>query len=426
MPSHMYLTDKQWRLIISQDKSNKASQIIVLVVILLFFTAISCGGDGDDMVETTITIKIGSITDLTGPGANGMELTNTALRDVARYYNENRIIPGVEFKIIEWDGQMDASRTVSGYKKLMNDDVDLITTCAPGVAITLEPRVNIDKMPLLTQVGESESIDPPGYVFCLGSIPQHEAYTFLKWIAENDWDYQKNGPAKIGAVAWEEPYASNFVKAMEEYADDHPDQFKFVEGYLTDFKFSWASEVELLKGCDYIFPPILVYGFAQDIQNTGSTAKLIGGTPHTAFLQQVTDAQAWDAIDGMIFIYTGNWWNETGEEIDFQKRLLTEYHHGEEEEIMNRGSGYQAITSYLKMFEMIANAFQKADIEDFDSEALYDAIQSYSKSINGRDSYSYTRTKRYLTNELAILEASAEQETLLRNDLNWYPIITKP
>ena len=415
---------------------TKPEYLIKMVAILLAAALVGCNGDNDapvstadennDIGDTSITIKIGNITDLTGPGANGMELVNLGLEDAARYYNENNVIPGVEFEVVHWDGQLDSSRTIPGYEWLLHKGVDFMTTCAPEVAVVLKSRAEADKVVLFTQVGELEAIEPPGYVFCLGSIPQYEAYTLLSWIAENDWDYERNGPAKIGAAAWAEPYATGFVQAMEDYAEAHPDQFEFVGGYLTNFTFNWYNEAESLKECDYVFPPMLMHGFAEDIRNVGSGVRLIGGAPHTAFLKQVSDAGAWPVIDGMLIVYTGCWWSEPGEEIDFQKKLLAEYHPGEEEEIMSRGSGYQSITAYLKMLEIVENAVQKGGIENFDSQALYDAAQSYSKSINGRDLYSYTSSKRYLSNELVILEASAEQKTLVRNDPNWYPLLTEP
>ena len=409
---------------------------IIITVTLLMLVLAGCGSNGNSPVSSdepngsgdkTVTIKIGNITDLTGPGANGMELVNLGLEDAARYYNENNVIPGVEFEVVHWDGQLDSSRTIPGYEWLLHKGVDFMTTCAPEVAVVLKSRAEADKVVLFTQVGELEAIEPPGYVFCLGSIPQYEAYTLLSWIAENDWDYERNGPAKIGAAAWAEPYANGFVQAMKDYAEAHPDQFEFVGGYLTNFTFNWSNEAESLRECDYVFPPLLVHGFAEDIRNAGSSAKLVGASPHTAFLKQVGDAGAWPAIDGMLFIYAGLWWNETGEDIDFQKSLLAEYHPGEEEEIMSRGSGYAAIGPYLMMFDIVAKAVETTGPDGLNSEAIYDAAQSWSDSLDeGERGYSYSPTKRYILNVFDIIEASAEQQTLVRNDPNWYPILTEP
>jgi len=395
-----------------------------------------CGGDSDDSTitagqtdapENVITIKIGNITDLTGPGANGMELVNMALEDVARYCNESNYVPGVEFEVIHWDGQMDPSRTIPGYEWLQNRGADVYVTCVPGAATTLKSRFEADKNVLFTQVGEIEALEPPGRVFCLGAIPRYEAFTLLSWIAENDWDYEKNGPARIGAAAWAEPYASGFIEAMEDYAEAHPDQFDFVGGYLSDFKFDWSGEIELLRKCDYIFPPMLMHGFAQNIRDAGSEACFIGGAPHTAFFNMISDAGVWPEIDGMLIIYTGGWWHEEDELVNLQERLLGEYHPDKVEETESRGSSYGGVGSYMMMFDIIASTVEVTGPDGFNAEALYESAQSWYYPLDGRpQGYTYSHTKRYMVNELCVLEVSSEQETLMRNDRNWYPALTGP
>jgi len=405
--------------------------LMISLAILLVLLVIGCGGEGkteapsDDHDGSTVTITIGNITDLTGPGANGMELVNTALDDIASYYNDNRLIPGVEFKVIHFDGQMDPSRTIPGYEWLKQRGADVMTTCAPGVAITLKPRVNADRMALFSQVGELEAIEPPGYVFCLGAIPQYEAYTLLNWIAENDWDYEKNGPARIGMAAWAEPYAIDFLQAMKRYTEVHPDQFELAGSYLKDFTFIWTSEAQLLKDCDYVFPPILMQGFARDIRDAGSEARFIGGAAHTAFFPQISDAGAWPLIDGMLFIFTGAWWNEDADEVEFNKMLLNQYHPGELDEI-TRQAGYGSLTQYRAMFDLIARTVATTGPEGFDSEALYETAQSWSYAWGYKGDYDFSPTKRYMVTDLCVQEASAREQDLVRNDPNYYPILTEP
>ena len=410
--------------------------LVIAALVGLFLSLLGgCGGDTpstadngqtQETPEAIVTIKIGNITDLTGAGASGMELVNVALEDMASYYNDNNLIPGVQFEVLHWDSQLDPNKTIPGYEWLRHRNVDFLVTCVPVVASTLRPRLEADEMALFTHSGELGTVEPPGYVFSMQSIPQHDAYTFLNWIAENDWDYANNGPAKIGGAAWAEPYASAFFQATEEYARAHPDQFKYKGGYLTDFKFSWDSEIDVLKECDYIYPPIIMHEFAKDLRNVGSEAKLIGGNAHTAFFEQVSDAKAWPAIDGMLFVFGGAWWTEPLEEVEFNKMILNTYHPGKEEEITGR-SGYGAMTSLRMLFDIIEKTVEDTGPQGFDSVALNETAQSWSYSWDYRPrGYSFTQTKRYMPNDLCIQEASAEIETLSRKDPNWYPILTKP
>ncbi len=102
----------------NRQNTNPLTLVLIVLTALLISTVISCGGNDDvtatpnetnDIGDTGITIKIGNITDLTGPGSNGMELVNFALEDIVRYYNENNVIPGVEFEVVNWDGQIQKS-----------------------------------------------------------------------------------------------------------------------------------------------------------------------------------------------------------------------------------------------------------------------------------------------------------------------------
>ncbi|MBM3133259.1 MAG: ABC transporter substrate-binding protein [Chloroflexi bacterium] len=229
---------------------------IALLVILSMGTALlaACGdGDGEGgegtasptakSTKTTVTsgepvvITIGNLTDLTGPASQGMDLVNKALADMAKYYNDKGYIPGVELEVIDYDGQLDPSKDVPGYEWLRGKGADLIWTSVPAAPTTLKVRVDEDRIVLFTPAIDKNELVPPGYTFCVAVVPQFEAYTLLKWIAENDWDYRAKGPAKIGGAGWMEGYSPAFMKAAEEYCQTHPDQFQWVGTYLTNFSF---------------------------------------------------------------------------------------------------------------------------------------------------------------------------------------------
>ncbi len=415
-------------------KSMKLPIILIILITSILFgcgeeDAVTNGVNSSTKTDTPpndLIIKIGNLTDLTGPGASGMEMVNTALEDTARYYNENNLIPGVKLEVIHWDGQTDPARIIPGYEWLKHSGADVFTTCAPGVAVTLKPRLAAEENVLFSQVGEMEALEPPGHVFCLGTVPEHDAYTFLNWISKNDWDYEKNGPARIGAAAWAEPYAIGFVQAMKEYAKVHPDQFEFVDGFLSDFKFNWSTEIEALKDCDYIFPPIIMHEFAKGIRNTGSEARFIGGAPHTAFFDLLSAANAWQAIDGMLFVYTGGWWHEEIKLIIVQEQMLDMYHQNDKEKIIAKGSSYGGVGTYLMLCDIIAKTVEKTGPEGFNSETLYQTAQTWSYPMEDRADYTYGPEKRYIFNDLCVLEASGTQQTLVRNDSVYYPILTEP
>ena len=375
-----------------------------------------------------VEITIGNLTDITGVSANAQIFINMALDDLVEYYNSENLIPGIELEVITYDGQLDPSKDITGYEWLKERGADLIYTGIPDTPLTLKAIVDKDKMPLFAASGYQEQLDPPGYVFVLGTIPEHQAYTILNWIAENDWDYELNGPAKIGGASWTDGYSESFIAAMEKYSEAHPNQFEWVGGYLTNFTFTWGPEVEALKDCDYVFPCVMPIAFIKEYRSVNDTAKFIGTDPHAAFFSLINDVQLWDEIDGTPFIRGGApWWNEDEELMNLTKKLLYENHPGEAEEIIQAGFGYTAVSGiFYPMLDMIADAVEAVGAENFNSQALYNAAISYSLEIDGVERSGFTETKRYALSNYMIYRASAADEDIVRADENWIPHLVEP
>lgn len=400
----------------------------------------SCGGGGqptppplmqppgaDDPDESAkLTITIGNLSDLTGPSASAQTIINMALDDVVHYYNEENLIPGVELKVVTYDGQLDPSKDIPGYEWLRGKGADFIFSGVPGSSRTLKQRVDSDRVVMFPATATLEELTPPGYVFSFGTIPQHEAYTMLKWIAENDWDYERNGPAKIGGSAWDDGYSGVFFDAMEEYADVHPDQFAWEGGHLTNFSFTWGPEVEALKDCDYVFPCNVMASFVNEYRQADYEAKFIGVDPHMAFLGLISDADLWDEIDGMLVIRASRWWNEEGTVIDLTNKVLRERHPGEAHDVIASGVGYIAFGNLYIMLDTVREAVEMVGPQGFDSEALYEAATSYSFVVDGIERVTYGESKRYATDYYGMYEARGAEKDIFRADPQWQPKLVAP
>ena len=168
--------------------------------------------------------------------------------------------------------------------------------------------------------------------------------------------------------------------------------------------------------------------FIREYRGADYTAKFICADGHTGFFSQINDAQLWDEIDGTLFIRGGSlWWNEEGPIIDLTRKLLYENHPGEEEEIMQAGSVYAAISGvFYPIFEMIADAVEAVGAENFNSQALYDAAISYSLVIDGVERSGFTETRRYALSNYMVYRASATDEDIIRADENWIPHLVEP
>ncbi len=133
---------------------------IILVILLLAMSLLSAcdGGDGDEVTEQPtsqptsgpvtspepgekVIITIGNHSDLTGPTSNAMDSINAALDDLIEYFNDENLIPGVELKVVTYDGQMDPARDIPGYEWLREKGADLIFAVLPPTVVILRPIV---------------------------------------------------------------------------------------------------------------------------------------------------------------------------------------------------------------------------------------------------------------------------------------------
>ncbi len=421
--------------------------ISVLAVLLLTLSSLVACGSGDDEDNKTptpatsptdppeptelaeeVTITIGNLTDLTAVASAAFEIINLGINDMVDYYNENNLIPGVEVKVITYDGQYDPSRDIPGWEWLLERGADVIFAGPPHSVITLQSRADNNEVLLFTTSAGMDLFTGPGYLFSLGSIPQYEAWTLLKWIAENHWDYETSGPAKIGGAMWESPYDIAFFDAMKEYAEVHPDQFEFVGGYGVPFgTFTWGPEINALKDADYVFPcTACLTGFAKDFRNADGQATLIGNGAHVAFMGMVDDARAWDEIDGMLYVLANKWWTDEGDLVELSRELLYEKHPDSAEGIIRSGTGYLTVYMPYVMLEIIRDAAETVGPENIDSQALYESAVSFSLTADGVDLYSFEgKTIRSVSNYYIVQEAKVNEKDLFSVS-DWLPIVVEP
>ncbi len=419
--------------------SGKTWIMLLSVTVIISAVTVACGNDkeptsppmsqpiNEALPDEDVVITIGNLSDLTGVSASAMKYINLALDDVVQYYNDNNLVPGVKLEVITYDGQMDPAKDVPGYQWLMRKGADLILTPIPAVSITLKPRADEDKIVLFAMTSQKEGFLPPGYTFNLGIDPQYDGYTIMKWISENDWDWKTNGPAKVGGAAWTESYSDIFLDGMKEYCLAHPEQFEWEGAYLTDFGFSWESEVDALKDCDYVYPGIVFINFVKQYRNAGHTeATFIATETQAAFFDMVDDSGIWNEIDGMLFLKFSRWWNEEGEIIDLIKKIMYEYHPSEAEQIISAGVGYLSMTQMIPMLNVIADAVDVVGPQSLDSQAIYDAAQSYSLMTDGVVRLSFGEDKRDAVDAYAVYEVRSEGENIFRLHDEWYPTVRTP
>ncbi len=95
-------------------------------------------------------------------------------------------------------------------------------------------------------------------------------------------------------------------------------------------------------------------------------------------------------------------------------------------DIIQSGSGYMASISSNVIFKVIADAVEAVGVDNFNSQALYDATQSFSMTMDGVDFYSFGEKKRTILNYMSMYEMRGSEEDLFRVDPEWIAIEHEP
>ena len=372
---------------------------------------------------------MGFLTDMTGPASSMLVWGDKAYYDLADYINKNDPIPGVKIKIVSYDTQYNPARDLLGYEYLRDKGAKVIFSGIPTVGDTLKETAARDRIVVLSSAPSTYQLDPPGWVLCQTPPVGWVMKGFLKWIAENDWDYQAKGrKPRIGSVGWEEPYHKDVTAAIKDYVVEHPDQFEYVAGPVAPMStMSWYGEVETLKNCRLhisTFHRRWHSNFRQRIprQRIPGQVPWFGrhGCLHLAY--QWT---RWDGttLDGTLTAHTTPYWTDQSPIVDRVKDLLQTYRPDEKDQIINMGLGYISIHFCAAVqFELLREAVKEVGAENFDSKAYYDAAANFNWTTEGLPSrgYGFTETIRYARKDFKVYEWNAQSKQLLAVS-DWAP-----
>jgi hypothetical protein len=404
----------------------KVAVAFLLILVILVPLSLSCGGGGEKGV---VTITIGEITDLTGPGSPAVITLHYCLQDMISYYNDEGLIPGVKLKMVSWDTRYDASREIPGYEWVREKGAKLIVVIMPQSGPMLMPFAARDKIPLAALSCHRDTLSPPGWVFNLSNSSDMNVKTLLKWISEEHWDYSKGIP-KLGLVGWQEHLIVAVNEAMKEYAQDNPSKFDYVGARIVPFgQIGWAGEVEALKDCDYVaaigFP---MGNIIKEFHQRGYKPTFIdpsaGAASYRGFL---VDMLGYEGLDGTLTSNSAPFWTDDTPIVRLAKQLLEQYRPKQAEDVIYAGLAYVGgVHNLLNTFQILANAIEAVGPESFSGQAYYDAAIKYQTSgplWEGYPQWEFTETKRYLVNDVIISEFSAEAQDLV-NLSGWLPLIT--
>ncbi len=406
--------------------SSKTTATLVLVVMLAGLLLLtSCSSDSknetfDPLIQTkletpqTVTITIGALTDQTGISASALQYIDMALEDTVKYYNENNLIQGVELAVVKYDTFYESTKFISGYEYLMaQEGVDVIVNFLPPGVPILKSRADRDKMPIFTMTANVQPGELEGsYMYCLALAPTYEAYTLLNWIAANDTDFPSNRPALIGGAAYTEAYSDVLFAAAKEYCEAHPEQYQWINGYLSDFKMTWDFELEALKDCDYIFTPSPPMTFVKSYREAGYDAKLLWTEIHTVFNGMFDEDKLdlWDEMDGSYIILTSGWYNDENDPVvEMINSILYKNHSEDADKIRTSGGSYRTVMRANMICELIKETVERVGATNFSKEALTQTANSWTFDYGNTEEFcNFTETKRFSQNYYVMFEIQVD------------------
>ena len=108
------------------------------------------------------------------------------------------------------------------------------------------------------------------------------------------------------------------------------------------------------------------------------------------------------------------------------KQLLYEKHSDSAEEIIRAGTGYLTTHIPYIILEIIRNAAEAVGPENIDSQALHEAAESFSLTVDGIEMFSFAgKTIRSVSDYYIVHEARANEKDLFSVS-DWTPIVVEP
>ena len=394
--------------------------------LIVVVSGLGCGSGEND---GKVTIVLGHISDMTGPAATALVPINNALDDLARYYNDSDLIPGAELKVHHYDARYDPSRDRPAWEWLKARGAKVMLTPLPTTAETLARLSETEETPLWVLALSDVLLDDPGWTLMANLPAGGLIKTLLKWISENEWDWETKGPAKIGSVGWTEPYAAGCRDAVRDYAQAHPEQFEWVGGYLAPMGvLTWSAEVEGLKNADFLWAPTTGLGiptFMNQYLDRGYKTTFIGTDSNVAYRSLIVDAVGWDRLDGMLITLPTRWWNETQSPIvSLALESLEKNRASRAQEIKDSGIGYVgSFHQFSAFFEILAAAINDVGPENFRGESFYNTAMGFEAQWDTYEKWDLGPGKPWTWNAVGMYEWNKEAADLVRIDDAWYEAI---
>jgi len=261
-------------------KRNRVLALSIMLVVILSIILSSCQPAVPAKDDSKGPIKIGNITDLTGPIALAGVPAYESQSDWWEYYNAKYGgIKGHPVELVTVDTKFDNNLAVSGFEKLVNQDkVHWVSVLAASFMPSISPLANKYKV---CTAGPSEMtvllpLSASTYIFGNGGTMSDYYRSSLNWVKDN---WKKADPPRIGILGCDISYSKTVVKTVKWMLENEFHWPVVAEEWQTMSATSAVTQVTNLKNanCDYIImasqarPEIIFLKTAEPMGLTSST-----------------------------------------------------------------------------------------------------------------------------------------------------------
>ncbi len=254
----------------------------VFTVILISTIALAgCAGPAKPAEkEPEGPIKIGLLTDLTGPIAASSVPGYESISDWYKYVNEKSGgIKGHKVEVVVFDTRYDNNLAVSGFEKLATQDkVHYIWIAAANLQPPVKPLTEKYKIPCSgpTEMTVQLPFSPNSYIF--GAIPTYADFyrCSLNYIKDN---WKKSDPPRIALMSLDAAFAKSTVKPTKWMLENELKWPIVAEEWATMAATDVTSQVTNLKNAKPDYVLLTSTGAPQLIfQKTAKAAGLLDQT----------------------------------------------------------------------------------------------------------------------------------------------------
>lgn len=170
------------------------------------------------------SVKIGRLTDVTGPYAAISPPIDAGLKDYVEFYNKKKGgIDGVPVEFLWTDVKQDAALSVTAYKRFKEDGCLVVSAVSSGQTFAIKKLVEEDRIPCVTQAMNLSLFMPPTDVLWGESVANTgETVSVLMWFDSKVWDRAKMGKTwKIGFLTQDIAYCKGALPQMYKFCDDN-------------------------------------------------------------------------------------------------------------------------------------------------------------------------------------------------------------